>query len=98
PNIVLGGEDGGFVENSWPGTSAAIGGSRVEYAFATMRCVMTTLAQGDLPPDADTLRTIAKQNRIEIPQVGGVWACAGVYAEVAETGEIAVGDPHETPG
>ena len=97
PNIVLAGDGDGFVENAWPGTSAAIGGSRVEYAFATMRCVMTTLGQGDLPGDADTLRTIARQNRIEIPQVGGVWACAGVYAEVAETGEIAVGDAHETP-
>lgn len=97
PNIVLGGEPEGFVENDWPGTSTAIGGSRVQFSFATMRCVMTTLGQGDLPADADTLRTIAKNNRIEIPQVGGVWACAGVYAEVAEAGEIAVGDTHETP-
>lgn len=43
-----------------------------------MRCVMTTLGQGDLPRDPDTLRTVAKHNRIEIPQIGGVWACAGV--------------------
>lgn len=97
PNIVLGDAGEGFVENDWPGASTAIGGSRVQFSFSTMRCVMTTLGQGDLPADADTLRTIAKQNRIEIPQVGGVWACAGVYAEVAETGEIAVGDAHETP-
>jgi uncharacterized protein len=97
PNIVLGDAGDGFVENDWPGGSAAIGGSRVEYSFATMRCVMTTLPQGDLPRDADTLRAIAKNNRIEIPQVGGVWACAGVYAEVAEQGEISVGDAHEAP-
>lgn len=97
PNIVLGDAGDGFVENGWPGGTAAIGGSRVAYSFSTMRCVMTTLGQGDLPNDPDTLRTIAKQNRIEIPQVGGVWACAGVYAEVAEAGEIAVGDAHETP-
>ena len=97
PNIVLGGEAEGFVENDWPGTTMAIGGSRVQFSFATMRCVMTTIAQDDLPADADTLRTIAKNNRIEIPQVGGVWACAGVYAEVAGTGEIVVGAPHEAP-
>lgn len=95
PNIVLGGDDAGFVENDWPGSTGTIGDSaRIAYSFATMRCVMTTLAQDGLPSDPDTLRTVAKHNRIEIPQVGGVWACAGVYAEVDAPGEIAVGDPH----
>ena len=98
PNIVLGGDEAGFVENDWPGSDASIGGVGVRYSFATMRCVMTTLPQGsDLGRDADTLRTIAKHNRIEIPQVGGVWACAGVYADVTRDGEIAVGDEHTTP-
>lgn len=94
PNFVLRDEDAGFVENDWPGRSASIGTAQVRFSFATMRCVMTTLAQGDLPRDADTLRAIARHNRIEIPQIGGVWACAGVYADVAEAGEVAVGDPH----
>jgi uncharacterized protein YcbX len=92
PNLVL--RDTGFVENDWPGRTASLGGATVTFSFATMRCVMTTLAQGDLPRDADTLRAIAKHNRIEIPQIGGVWACAGVYADVAAPGEVAVGDPH----
>jgi uncharacterized protein YcbX len=99
PNFVLRDEDAGFVENDWPGRSATLGGATVRFSFATMRCVMTTLEQGDLPRDADTLRAIAKHNRIEIPQIGGVWACAGVYADVTGTGEVAVGDPHaEVPG
>lgn len=97
PNVVLRGADAGFVENDWPGSDGSIGGVGVRYSFATMRCVMTTLPQGDLPRDADTLRTIAKHNRIEIPQVGGVWACAGVYADVVTDGEVAVGDAHENP-
>lgn len=98
PNIVLRGDDAGFVENGWPGSSATIGDTAtIAYSFATMRCVMTTLGQQELPEDADTLRTIARNNRIEIPQIGGTWACAGVYAEVAVPGEIAVGDPHTTP-
>ncbi|OJG08176.1 MOSC domain protein [Pseudonocardia autotrophica] len=98
PNIVLRDEGTGFVENDWPGSTSALGDdARITFSFATMRCVMTTLPQGDLPDDPDTLRTIAKNNRIEIPQVGGVWACAGVYAEVAAGGEIAVGDPHTAP-
>ncbi|MEJ8279818.1 MOSC domain-containing protein [Pseudonocardia spirodelae] len=98
PNIVLRGDDAGFVENDWPGATSTLGdAARITFSFATMRCVMTTLAQGDLPDDPDTLRAIARHNRIEIPQVGGVWACAGVYAEVAAGGEIAVGDAHTTP-
>jgi len=59
-----------------------------------MRCVMTTLAQGDLPADADTLRTIAGHNRVEIPELG-TWACAGVYADVTTAGELAVGEAYE---
>ncbi|MBC3191254.1 MOSC domain-containing protein [Pseudonocardia sp. C8] len=97
PNVVLDGTGTGFVENDWPGSVGTIGSTGVRYSFATMRCVMTTLAQGDLPRDAGVLRTVAKHNRIEIPQVGGVWACAGVYADVTADGEIAVGDGHSTP-
>jgi uncharacterized protein YcbX len=92
PNIVLDGAGDGFVENDWPGREATLGAARVRYSFATMRCVMTTLAQGDLPADVATLRAVAKHNRIEIPQVGGVWASAGVYADVVTAGDVAVGD------
>ena len=46
---------------------------RVAYTFQTMRCVMTTMAQADLPEDRNTLRTVAKNNRIQIdkPEVAG---------------------------
>jgi uncharacterized protein YcbX len=94
PNFVLRDVDAGFVENDWPGRGATVGEAQVTFSFATMRCVMTTLAQGDLPRDAGTLRAIAKHNRIEIPQIGGVWACAGVYADVVVPGAVAVGDAH----
>lgn len=98
PNLVLDGAGEGFVENDWPGSEMAVGGARVRYSFATMRCVMTTLAQGDLPTDVETLRAVAKHNRIEIPQVGGVWASAGVYADVAAAGDVAVGDAYAAAG
>lgn len=107
PNIVLRDQDTGrrapagggriepgFVENDWPGRTATLGDAKVRFSFATMRCVMTTLGQGDLPRDPDTLRAIATHNRIEIPQIGGMWACAGVYADVVAPGDVAVGDPH----
>ena len=97
PNIVLRDQPAGFVENDWPGRTATLGDAQVRFSFATMRCVMTTLGQGDLPRDPDTLRTVAKHNRIEIPQIGGVWACAGVYADVVAPGELAVGDAAQVP-
>ncbi|MDT7745562.1 MAG: uncharacterized protein QOE59_4640 [Actinomycetota bacterium] len=97
PNIVLADTGDGFVENDWPGREMTLGdGVRVSYTFQTMRCVMTTLAQQDLPEDRDVLRTVAKHNRVDItkPEVAGRWACAGVYADVVAGGEIAVGDAH----
>ena len=97
PNVVLSDTDPGFVENDWPGREMTLGDDvRLAYSFTTMRCVMTTLAQSDLPEDRNTLRTVAKNNRIHIdkPEVAGVWACAGVYADVTAGGEIGVGDAH----
>lgn len=95
PNLVLSGPDEGFVENGWPGGTAVVGAARIGFSFPTMRCVMTTLAQQDLPDDRATLRTVAKHNRIDIPQLGGRWACAGVYADVVAPGRVAVGDAVE---
>jgi uncharacterized protein len=95
PNVVLDGQGAGFVENGWAGRAVAFaGGATVAVTIPTMRCVMTTLAQGDLPRDPDTLRAVAKHNRVEIPGLG-TWACAGVYADVTGEGELTVGEPHE---
>jgi uncharacterized protein YcbX len=93
PNLLLDDTADGFVENSWPGRTLAVGegGARLTVSMPTMRCVMTTLAQSELPVDAGTLRTIAKHNRVEIPEMG-TWACAGAYADVAAGGEVRVGD------
>ena len=54
------------------------------------RCVMTTLAQDDLPKDNDILRTLARHNRIEV--AGGLYPCAGVYAVVEAAGNVRAGD------
>jgi len=92
PNLVLVCAGEGFVENEWPGTAAALGEARIDFSLPAVRCVMTTLAQQDLPEDRATLRTVAKHNRIDVPQLGGRWACAGVYADVVAPGRVAVGD------
>jgi uncharacterized protein YcbX len=95
PNVVLEVDGEGFVENDWPGRAVAFdGGVSVTVSIPTMRCVMTTLAQGDLPRDPATLRTIAKHNRVEIPGMG-TWACTGVYADVTSPGELALGESLE---
>jgi uncharacterized protein YcbX len=49
---------------------------------ACPRCVMTTLAQGDLPKDSGILRAAAQHNQANV----------GVYAEVIEGGAIQRGD------
>lgn len=97
PNVVLADTEPGFVENDWPGREMTLGSDvRVAFTFQTMRCVMTTMAQEELPEDRNTLRTVAKNNRIQIekPEVAGTWACAGVYADVSAGGEVSVGDTH----
>lgn len=97
PNVVLSDTEPGFAENDWVGREMSFGDDvRVSYTFQTMRCVMTTLAQEDLPEDRDTLRTVAKHNRVDIEkkEVAGRWACAGVYADVTAGGELVVGDRH----
>jgi uncharacterized protein YcbX len=92
PNVLVGTGDPGFVEDDWVGRTVALGDDlRLDVSMLTMRCVMTTLAQRDLPRDASTLRTLARQHRREIPGLG-TWACAGVYADVGRAGKVRVGD------
>jgi hypothetical protein len=82
----------GFVENEWRGRRARLGGATIAFTDPSPRCVMTTVAQGDLPADLEVLRTLARHNRIDTPGLGN-FACLGIYAEVAEPGAVAVGDP-----
>jgi uncharacterized protein YcbX len=91
PNVLLDVPGAGFAEDEWVGAGLDLGEAGIEVGLSAMRCVMTTLAQGDLPEDRDTLRTIAKLNRRTIEGLGR-WACAGVYAGVARPGTVRRGD------
>lgn len=85
PNVVveLGSGEKGFAENAWVGHTVAIGADvRLKITKACGRCVMTTLAQGDLPKDPGILRTIAEHNKANV----------GVYAAVVHGGTIRRGD------
>lgn len=92
PNIVTASSDPPFAENTWSGATIRFGTVlQATVLLPTMRCIMTTLAQGDLPRDNEVLRTVSRLNRLEIPGLG-TWSCVGAYAAVVEPGTVRVGD------
>ena len=85
PNIVVKPVEGAqtFVEDSWIGHTLAVGDEvRLNITGPCGRCVMTTLAQGDLPMDSGVLRTAVQHHRAHV----------GVYATVVRSGTIRCGD------
>ncbi|HEX4493906.1 MAG TPA: MOSC N-terminal beta barrel domain-containing protein [Acidimicrobiia bacterium] len=92
PNVLVDTDGDPFAENAWTGADLQLGGAlRASVLIPTMRCIMTTLAQGELPRDPEVLRTVARHNRIEIPGLG-TWSCVGAYAVVSASGSVRVGD------
>ena len=91
-NVIVRTEQPGFVENNWVGRELTLGdGVRIKVALLDPRCVMTTLAQEDLPQDTDVLRTLVRHNRMQVGDLGQ-FPCAGVYAVVAAPGTLRTGD------
>ena len=84
PNLII--NTGGardFVENGWIGKTIAIGPEvRIHVTGPCPRCVMTTLAQGDLPSDPNILKSAAKYNDAKV----------GIYATVVQPGTVHIGD------
>src|SRR6266852_3576045 len=81
PNVVVAptSAEKDFVENAWVARKLAIGDSvRLSIIGPCIRCVMTTLAQGDLPRDPGILRMAAQHNKVSV----------GVYATVERGGMI----------
>jgi uncharacterized protein YcbX len=79
PNIVVGGGNGGFVEQGWVGRTVCVGDQvRLEVTRPCGRCVMTTLPQADLPADPGILRTAVRHSQGHV----------GVYARVVQGGTI----------
>src|ERR1700683_887506 len=84
PNLIINtaGQEG-FVENDWHGKTLSIGSEvKIKVTGPCPRCVMTTLAQGDLPKDPGILKTAAQHNEVRI----------GIYAEVIQSGMVKIGD------
>jgi uncharacterized protein YcbX len=86
PNIVVDTSEhgSGFAEDAWIGHTIRIGDQvRLSITGPCPRCVMTTLAQSDLPKESGILRTAAQHHDVNV----------GVYASVAHGGMIRRGDP-----
>ncbi len=91
-NVIVRTERPGFVENDWVGHALGLGDrTRINVALLDPRCVMTTLAQEDLPQDTDVLRTLVRHNRMQVGDLGR-FPCAGVYAVIAAPGTVRTGD------
>jgi uncharacterized protein YcbX len=84
PNVIIQPPDGasGFVEDDWIGRTLTLGDVVLKIDGPTLRCIMTTLAQGDLPKDPSVLKAAVQQNE------GNV----GVYASVVRPGRVRRGD------
>jgi uncharacterized protein len=91
-NVIVKTEPRGFIENDWVGRALALGdATRLNVALLDPRCVMTTLAQDELPGDTDVLRAIVRHNRVQVGELGH-FPCAGAYAVVAIPGKVRTGD------
>lgn len=85
PNLVIEptNSEKGLVENAWIGHTLEIGDEvRLAITGPCPRCVMTTMAQGELPDDTSILRTAVQHNQ------GNV----GIYASVVQGGTVRRGD------
>jgi len=82
PNIMLDAGDAvGFLEEAWLGRKIAVGDAGFDINDVCKRCALTTRAQGDLPDDPGILHSTAANKTV-----------AGVYASVATSGRVEVGD------
>ena len=94
PNIMVdtSGMDG-FVENDWVGKTIKIGDSlRLQITDPCPRCVMPTLAQGDLPQDNGIFKNGIAHNKPLVPFAGKELPSVGVYARVLSPGWVKRGD------
>ena len=77
----------GYPENDWDEKILSIGEEvKIKITGPCGRCVMTTLAQGDLPRDTGILKAAAQHNKARV----------GAYASVVQGGVVRIGDQVKT--
>lgn len=85
PNVLVESDAGapGLAEAGWSGRTIRVGQATLRGEIPTMRCVMVTLPQPDLPKEPAVLRAIVREANQSL----------GIYAAVTGGGAVAVGDP-----
>lgn len=89
PNLVIETDPSivDFVENTWVGKTLKIGEVLLAITDPCPRCVMPTLAQGDLPKDPGIQKAMMA-NTVHVPFVDRPLPSVGVYARVIRGGVI----------
>jgi uncharacterized protein YcbX len=83
PNLIVDApSDDPFPELAWCGRKLRVGSAVLEVTFACPRCVMTTHGFDDLPKDPKVMRALVAKAEGNL----------GVYAKVAEPGQLRIGD------
>lgn len=77
-------------EDTWVGSTVGLGQAVVQVATPVGRCVITTKDPDTGHKDLETLAELRSYRGLRGKQV-----CFGVYAQVAEPGDMRVGDPVE---
>jgi len=87
PNFLIATESNaeGFVEMAWTGRRLRVGTATLEVTIPCPRCVMTTHGFDELPRDTSIMRTLVREAAQKL----------GVYARVAEPGQVELGDTVE---
>src|SRR3954447_2238522 len=85
PNVLIERDGAELAEFGWCGGRLRTPNVAFDAEIPTLRCSIPTRQQGDLAADPDVLRTINAHGD----------HCVGVYANVAEAGTLAEGEPPE---
>lgn len=82
PNIVIDTETDGLAEQEWIGGTLQIGEISASVEIPTIRCTIPLREQAGVPADPEVMRTVSRHGE----------RCFGVYADIASTGTLRVGD------
>lgn len=82
PNIVIDSPLDGLAEQEWLGGTLHVGEVSARVEIPTIRCTIPLREQAGVPADPEVMRTVSRQGD----------RCLGVYADIASTGTLRVGD------
>lgn len=82
PNIVVDTDADGLAEQEWIGGTLHAGGISATVEIPTIRCTIPLREQAGVAADPEVMRTVSRAGD----------RCFGVYADIASTGTVRVGD------